>query len=134
MNGHLTVAEWRRGQESLGAARLCLNGRFYADAVSLSYYSVLHAAKAALQLHGIETSSHAAMKTMFGLHMVKTNLVEPRWVAEIGQLSALRETADYDAAAQFDETDGRDACQRADVFLDRIRPLLTDSIPPEDLE
>ena len=66
--------------------------------------------------------------------MVKTNLVEPRWAAEIGQLSALRETADYDAAAQFDETDGHNACERAESFLDRIRPLLTSSIPPEDLE
>ncbi len=134
MSVRLAAAEWRRGQESLGAARLCLGGAFYADAVSLSYYSVLHAAKAALRLHGIETNSHAAMKTMFGLHLVRTKLVEPRWGAVIGQLGALRDVADYQVTAKLDEDDAREASDRAAAFLDRIHPLLTRSIPPEDLE
>ena len=52
----------------------------------------------------------------------------------IGQLGTLREVADYQVTVEFDETDARDACERADAFLNRIRPLLTSSIPPEDLE
>ncbi len=54
--------------------------------------------------------------------------------AVIGQLSALREVADYQVTAEFDETDGREACERADAFLNRIRPLLDGSIPSKDLE
>ena len=134
MSVHLAVAEWRRGRESLGAASLCLSGAFYADSVSLSYYSVLHAAKALLQLHGLATRSHAGIRGVFGLHIVNAGLVERRWGAVIGQLSALREVADYQVTAQFDQTDARDACERADAFLDRIRPLLTSSIPSKDLE
>ena len=111
-----------------------MSAAFYADSVSLSYYSVLHAAKAVMQTHGFSARSHAGVRGVFGLHIVNAGLVERRWGAVIGQLRALREVADYQVTAQFDETDARDACQRADVFLDRIRPLLTDSIPPEDLE
>ena len=105
-------------------ARLCLGDRFYADAVSLSYYSVLHDATAVLQLHRIETNSHAAAKTMFDLRIVRTSL--PR--AEIrplrfDSLHRLTPTpADYDATASFDETDARDSCDRSQPsFLDRIR-------------
>ena len=134
MSVHLAAAEWRRGQESLGAARLCLSGAFYADSVSLSYYSVLHAAKAMLQLHGFSARSHAGIRGVFGLHIVNAGLVERRWGAVIGQLGALSEVADYQVTAEVDETDGREACERADAFLNRIRPLLPRSIPPKDLE
>ena len=74
------------------------------------------------------------MRGVFGLHIVNAGLVERRWGAVIGQLGALREVADYQVTVEFDETDARDACERADAFLNRIRPLLTNSIPPEDLE
>ena len=134
MNRHLLVAEWRRGNESLGAARLCLGAEYYADAVSLSYYSVLHVAKAALYTHGISTASHAGVRGTFGLHIVRAGLVEPQWGAEIGQLSIAREVADYRVTEVIVETDAREACDRANAFLDRIRPLLATSIPPENLE
>ncbi len=134
MNGHLSVAEWRRGNESLGAARLCLGANYYADAVSLSYYPVLHVAKAALHSLGISAGSHAGVRGMFGLHIVRAGLVEPQWGAEIGQLSIAREVADYRVTEVIDETDAREACDRANAFLDRIRPLLAASIPPQHVE
>ena len=76
-------------------------------------YSVLHAAKAVMQTHGFSARSHAGVRGVFGLHIVNAGLVERRWGAVIGQLRALREVADYQVTAQFDETDARDACQRA---------------------
>lgn len=134
MNGRLTVAEWRRGNESLGAARLCLGAKYYADAVSLSYFSVLHVAKAALHSLGISAGSHVGVRGMFGLHIVRAGLVEPKWGAEIGQLSSIREVADYRVTEVIDQQDAREASDRAAAFLDRIHPLLTRSIPPQDLE
>ena len=71
---------------------------------------------------------------MFGLHIVKTGLVEPEWGAEIGRSEGRRNASDYDAMLHFDEDDAREASDRAAAFLDRIHPLLTRSIPPEDLE
>ena len=123
-----------RAAESMGAAYSCQRDGYYADAVSRAYYAILHAARAALQLHGVTTESHTGVRSMFGLHIVKTGLVEPEWGAEIGRSEGRRIASDYDAETQFDETDARHACDRANSFLDRIPPLLTTSIPPEDLE
>lgn len=39
------AAEWRRALECLGAAEVCRDNGFYADAVSRAYYAIMHAAK-----------------------------------------------------------------------------------------
>ena len=134
MNRKSAIAEWRRATESMGAARSCQRDGYYADSVSRAYYAILHAAKAALHLHGVTAESHSGVRGMFGLHLVKTGLIEPEWGAEIGRSEGKRNASDYDAETEFDETDAREACDRANAFLDRIRPLLTTSIPPADLE
>lgn len=125
--------EWRRAQECLGAATLCLGNGFYADAVSRSYYSVLHAAKAAL-LHVSATDleaatdvlpeSHDGVLNRFGLRLVRPGHVERVWAAHLGQLSQLRFLADYDVMTVFSETGSREAVVRADSFLNRMRTLL----------
>ena len=107
---------------------------YYADSISRAYYAILHAAKAALHLHEVTAESHSGVRSMFGLHIVNTGLVEPEWGAEIGRSEGRRNASDYDAMLHFDEQDAREASDRAAAFLDRIRPLLTGSIPPESLE
>ena len=62
MRRALVLAEWRRATESLGAAASCRRDGFYADSVSRTYYAMLHAAKAALQICDIAAESHAAVK------------------------------------------------------------------------
>ena len=79
MNKPVVLAEWRRAAESLGAAESCRRDGFYADSISRTYYVILHAAKAALQLRDIASESHAAVKRLFGLHLVQTGLVEAEW-------------------------------------------------------
>jgi uncharacterized protein (UPF0332 family) len=118
------IAEWQRAAHSLGAARVCLHGGFYADGVSRAYYAILHAAKAALQLRDVTAESHAAVKRLFGQHLVQPGLVEAEWGAMLGQSSDMRIIADYDVERPFTEVDAREACDRAEAFLDRMRTLL----------
>ena len=134
MSRESAIAEWRRATESMGAARSCHRDGYYADSVSRAYYAILHAAKAALQLHGVTAESHAGVKRMFGQHLVKSGLVEPEWASALGDSADERVASDYDAKLHFDEQDAREACDRANAFLDRIRPVLTTSIPPQHLE
>ena len=128
------IAEWRRATESMGAALLCRREGYYADAVSRAYYAVMHAARAALQLYDIAAKSHTGVRSMFGLHIVRTGLVEPEWDAVIGDSGDERIASDYDVASIFDESDALVACDRADAFLARIRTLLACSLPSEELD
>lgn len=130
----MAIAEWRRAGASMRAAQLCHDNGLYADAISRAYYAVLHAARAALQFSdGLKTETHRATNNQFGQLIVLTQQVEPAWGNEIGALYDLRSDADYEVEEIFSEDDGRDACQRAAAFLERIMRLLATAIPTAEL-
>ena len=135
MNKGLVIAEWRRAAECLGAAHACRRSRFYADSVSRAYYAILHGARAALQLQGIAAESHAAVKRLFGLHLVQTGSIEAEWGSFAGESLDLRLAADYDVETRFSEVDACEECDRARAFLIRIQAfLLTNGLTPEELQ
>jgi uncharacterized protein (UPF0332 family) len=108
--------EWRRAGESLGAALVCRDNGFYADAVSRVYYAIMHGAKAALESRQVHAASHQGVISQFGLHFVKTDLIDREWGIRLSQSFKGRLAADYDATAEFDETDADLACGRAAGF------------------
>ena len=62
MKREMVVAEWRRASESLSAAEVLMREGCQADAVSRAYYGIMHAAKAALFVHGVAATSHTGVK------------------------------------------------------------------------
>ena len=133
MADSLLDREWQRARECLGAARLCFDHGFFADAISRSYYAVLHAAKAALAYviatdaeaaEDVLPQTHEGVTNRFGLRLVKSGYVERAWAAYLGQLSQLRFSADYDVMTTFSETECREAVERSASFLNRIQALL----------
>ena len=128
MTASVANSEWRRARDSIGAARLCHSGGFYADAVSRAYYAVMHAAKAVLALYNASPASHAGVVNRFGLVIVQAGLAERHWGAELTQLSLLRKDADYEVSRTFSEAESLNACDRADAFLARILELLPPSV------
>ena len=121
----LARAEWQRAQEALGAAAVCRDNGYYADAISRAYYAITHAAKAALALRGVaKITSHDALNRVFGREIVITNRVERVWGAALKQSHAKRIRADYHATDTFTVDDAQDAVDRAAAFLNRIRSLL----------
>jgi uncharacterized protein (UPF0332 family) len=71
MNRNMVLAEWSRAREALRGADTLTRNRCYADGISRAYYAMLHAAKAALHIHDVTAESHAAVRRMFGLHLVR---------------------------------------------------------------
>ena len=118
------VAEWRRASESLSAAEVLMREGCEADAVSRAYYAILHAAKAALFVHGVAATSHAAAKRMFGLHLVHPGRIEPLWSDYLAEGSDERLAADYDVFVSYSEEETRRGCDRAREFLERMRQYL----------
>jgi len=121
MNRSIVLAEWHRARESLRAAETLTRGGFYADAISRAYYSILHAAKAGLQVHDVVAESHAAVRRMFGLHLVRTGEIEPEWSAYLTASLDDRLTADYDVETSFSREEARNECRRTREFLERVK-------------
>ena len=130
----LIASEWNRAQECLGAANLCRDNGFYADAVARAYYAIMHAARVALRFRGVSTNSrrstHRAVLNLFGEHLVRSGLIEPEWSDDIRLRHEGRIRADYGIFETFQETDASEACERAGAFLARISQLLNGSASP----
>ena len=101
MNREIVLAEWRRARESMRAAEVLTREQCYTNAVSRTYYAVLHAAKAALQVHDVGADSHTAVRRLFGLHLIRRGEIEKEWAAHLGKSLDERLAADYDPELVF---------------------------------
>jgi hypothetical protein len=101
------------------------------DAVSRAYYAILHGAKAALFVHNVATASHAAVRRMFGQHLIMTGEIERQWSSHFGEGFDDRLAADYDARAFFSAGSIPDASPPHSVllydFLPGVERALTSS-------
>jgi uncharacterized protein (UPF0332 family) len=120
----MVLAEWSRAREALRAAETLTRDRCYADAISRAYYAVLHAAKAALHVRDVAAESHAAVRRMFGLHLIRSGEIEPEWSAYLVESLDDRLAADYDVETTFSREDARSECRRSREFFSRVRRYL----------
>jgi uncharacterized protein (UPF0332 family) len=124
MNRNLVLAEWLRAYASLQAAENLTRDGLYADAISRAYYAILHAAKAGLHVHDVAAESHPAVRRMFGLHLIKSEEIEPQWSAYLTASLDDRLAADYDVETEFSRKEATTECVRAREFLKRIKQYL----------
>jgi len=90
--------ELARARKALAAARTLREEGLLEDALSRSYYAVLHAARALLVSEGINPSSHEAVKRLFGLHIVKEGGMDAQYAHILREEQDDRALADYDVA------------------------------------
>ena len=122
------------GWTGAGRSRSLEGCRLAGRSLSRAYYATLHAAKAALYVHDVTTASHAAVRRMFGLHLIQTGEIESEWASHLGEILDDRLAADYDVEAQFTFEEANEAYQQARAFLDRIRTyLLANDLTADDL-
>jgi uncharacterized protein (UPF0332 family) len=134
MNRTLVLAEWQRARQALRAAEVLTAAGYPADALSRAYYATLHAAKAALHVHNVVTASHAAVRRMVGLHLIRPGEIEREWASHLGEMLDDRLAADYDVETVFTPAEASQACQQAGAFLERIRIyLLTKGLTATEL-
>jgi uncharacterized protein (UPF0332 family) len=109
--------------EIKGAMVLQENGLYFKSVVS-SYYSVYHAAKAALLLKGVLPKSHEGIERMFSLYCVKTGEITVDSGKIIGRLMKLRQEADYYPESVFRLEDSQEALELAQSFVENIRKVI----------
>ena len=101
MNQQDIIMEYRRGDESLAAAKLLAGSRFYNDAMSRAYYAVLHYVRSLLLTEEIIPQSHHGAFVHFAKSFVKTGIMSAEFNRILGRLQKLREEADYMTGVAF---------------------------------
>jgi len=111
-----------RARKSLLAAKLLLENDLFSDSVSRSYYAVLHSAKAALYMNGVESKTHEGVRKMFGLHLVKTGKIkiEKEFSDILTEEQEDRTISDYEVEIEINEERAKHRFDEAVKFVERI--------------
>ena len=109
---HLATAHKR-----LRDARDVLAMDKFEAAVSMSYYSVFHAAKSILVYLGEETRTHHGTSSRFHLRVVHRSDFPSEVAGFLEQLRQRREDADYEVYISWDEASAAEAISKAERFV-----------------
>lgn len=120
----LIAHEIERGDEALKSAETLLAAELFRDAMSRTYYAVLHYARALLATKDCYPKSHHGVMQMFSQHFIKTGIV----TVEVGRILArqqkFREESDYTVESRFSkeaiEAEIKDAKLFREVCLSRL--------------
>ena len=117
-----------KSEEKLKAAKTLLREGFVDDAISRAYYAMFHAASAVLLSEGITVESHGALKTIFGLHFIRTGKIDRKYGRWLNKLKDERENGDYDIFTSFESEDAKEDINEAEQFLVEMKRFLTQNL------
>mgnify|MGYP002380686752 CR=1 FL=1 len=89
------------------------------------YYACYYAVIALLIGKEIETLTQAGARQMFGLHFIKTGLIEKDLGKFYSRLFDLRQTGDYDDFIDFSREQVLDLLQPANELITHIESILS---------
>ena len=124
MNPENVLAEFERAQKALRAAQVLQTEGLLEDAVSRSYYAVMHAARAALLVHDTIAESHRAVRNLFGRVLVRPGHIEEEWSTILAREQDQRVVADYTVLVLWESETSSRLIEDAQAFVQRIRDYL----------
>lgn len=123
-----------KAENSLKAARLLAEQRFYDFAASRAYYAMFYAAQSFLLRESASFSKHSAVIAAFGQRFVKTGHVPEHFHRYLIEGADIRNISDYDAHPALSREEVEEQMTRAEEFLSMARQWLKEppSPPPSN--
>lgn len=113
----------KRAGETLVEADYNAKGAYFNAAVNRLYYSCYYAASALMLSHNLDSSSHKGIKTMLGLHFIKTGTLDVKYGRIYQQLFENRQSSDYEDFVYCDEELFNTLRPQASDFIEEITRL-----------
>ncbi len=117
--------ELLRGEQALRAAQVLLQQLLLQDALSRSYYAILHAARAALLAEGVTVTSHRGVRRLFGQHLIKAGKLPASLAEVLADEQDDRILADYDVLFEPELDRVQKRVADAGKFLVAVKTFLT---------
>lgn len=117
-------AEIEASAEALSAAQTLLATGLLRSAVSRLYYAMLHLVRALLVRRGFDPRTHEGVETLFGLHFVRTGIVDVRFGKLFAHLQKFREQADYGPMLALNAGEVERDVDGVKEFVDEVGRLL----------
>lgn len=120
----------QRAKETLVEADYNAKGEYYNAAVNRLYYACYYAASALMLTNNLDSSSHKGIKTMLGLHFIKSGIIDVKYGRIYQQLFENRQSSDYEDFVYCDAELFNTLRPEADEFVEKRIQLCKNSVSP----
>lgn len=115
----------RKSERRLKVAKHLHEQEEYEDSVSRAYYSVYHAAQAALLTEGLRADTHRGLAMLFGLQLVESGKIDKKFAKYIRNVRDDRETSDYEVYSGIDRETSETALREATEFFHAMKEFVS---------
>jgi uncharacterized protein (UPF0332 family) len=115
----------QRAKETILEVEALIEGGFWNAAISRMYYACFYAVGALLIKHGIEVSTHAGLRQVFGKNFVKEGKFDSKLAKHYTELFEKRNKGDYNDFFDYDEETTTSLFPITKEFVDAIQELLS---------
>ena len=122
----LVLYRLTKAQETLSEIDLLIDNQLWNTAVNRLYYACYYAVIALLIRKGIKAQTHAGVRQMFGLHIIKTGLIEKELGRFFSDIFDKRLTGDYDDFIDYERDDVVGLIIPAKRLITEIEKLIKD--------
>jgi uncharacterized protein (UPF0332 family) len=113
-----------KARDTFNEVSLHIDNELWNTAVNRLYYACYYAVMALLIDKEIQPQTHSGVRQMFGLHFVKTEIVDNLTGKFFSDIYDLRQTGDYDDYIAFNKTDVVDLLEPANKLITCAEKLL----------
>jgi uncharacterized protein (UPF0332 family) len=114
-----------KARETFNEVDLHVEHKLWNTAVNRLYYACYYAVIALLMDKNIHALTHSGVRQMFGLHFVKSGLIDKDSAKFYSDIFDMRLTGDYDDYIDFKKEDVLDMIGPANELISKIEILLS---------
>jgi len=113
-----------KARETFNEVELHTENKLWNTAINRLYYACYYAVIALLIDREIKAESHAGVRQMFGMHFIKTGIIEKELGKFYTDIFDMRQTGDYEDYIDFKKSDVLDLIKPANSLISKIEKLL----------
>jgi len=114
----------KRSEDAIDTVKLLIKNKKYSDAVSKAYYAMFYAASALLRTKKLDTSKHSGVISSFGLHFVKTGIIDKNLHKRFIKAFNDRDVTDYRIMTEVIEDVAVQKLKDAEEFVADLKAFL----------
>jgi uncharacterized protein len=115
-----------KAKETLNEVKILVNNKLWNTSVNRLYYACYYAVSALLAKNKIKAQTHSGVRKMFGLHFIKSGLIEKTLGKYYSDIFDKRQTCDYNDFIEYQYDDIKDLIEPAKELISKIESIIID--------
>lgn len=120
----LAQYRYELAKETLANAKMCIDNRFYRDAINRSYYAAFYAVRAVLAVESIDFKRHKDVMGYFNKTYVAAEIFPRELGKRLGRIQMMREDSDYNDFFTASLEDAKKQFETAELTISLIGEYL----------